>query len=355
MIKNGVNSAMMFMVSPLTHLFCCRTEAQLQMHTLKHAQSFRRRAPIYVVLALFLLTLGIGSVNACQCSNTVTGTKTVSGTPEEGGTVTYTITLTHSGFLDQQNNAGDEFVDQLVSELTLVSASATSGTAVANVKTNTVTWNGSIPSSTSVTITITATINAGTSGQTISNQGTINYDVEDNGSNESSGVTDDPGTISPDDPTSFTVGAAMPVPQLLAPPPSPLCEDQNFDENAVAHSSLSDAFGNAVNCRVLYQNGAPVQWRGGGYSSASIGIPGIVELGIQQAVDIFSPSGQTYFEGGAVFCLRGEGTLIWLAAKNQPRHAEIIGSYTVPEFEGFTCATLFEPGTLVLVTNNPLG
>ena len=62
----------------------------------------------------------------------------------------------------------------------------------------------------------------------------------------------------------------------------------------------------------------------------------------------------TYFEGGAVFCLRGEGTLIWLAASGQPRHAEIIGSYTVPEFPGFTCATLFEPGTLVLVTHNPL-
>jgi hypothetical protein len=32
----------------------------------------------------------------------------------------------------------------------------------------------------------------------------------------------------------------------------------------------------------------------------------------------------------------------------------VIGSYSVPEFEGFTCATLFEPGTLVLVSQNPL-
>ena len=74
-----------------------------------------------------------------------------------------------------------------------------------------------------------------------------------------------------------------------------------------------------------------------------------------QAIDIFSPVGWTYFEGGAVFCLRGSGTLIWMAAKNTPRVAEIIGSYTVDDFPGFTCATLFEPGTFVLVRENPLG
>ena len=63
----------------------------------------------------------------------------------------------------------------------------------------------------------------------------------------------------------------------------------------------------------------------------------------------------TYFEGGAVFCLRGEGALIWLAASGMPHYPEIIGSYSVPEFPGFTCATLFEPGTLVLVSKNPVG
>lgn len=63
----------------------------------------------------------------------------------------------------------------------------------------------------------------------------------------------------------------------------------------------------------------------------------------------------SHFDGGAVFCLRGEGTLIWLAASGQPRHAEIIGSYTVPDFPGFTCAILFEPGTLVLVCRDPTG
>jgi hypothetical protein len=56
-----------------------------------------------------------------------------------------------------------------------------------------------------------------------------------------------------------------------------------------------------------------------------------------------------------VFCLRGDGYLIWLEASGVPRRAEIIGSYRVDEFPGFTCATLFEPGTLVLVSRLPEG
>ncbi|MDX2160835.1 MAG: Calx-beta domain-containing protein [bacterium] len=141
---------------------------------------------------------------------------------------------------------------------------------------------------------------------------------------------------------------------LPPPPATPLCEDHNFDEGGVVRSSTVDALGYAINCRVLYQHGQPTQWLGGDlYNAGSIGIQGVLDLGVQQAVDIFSPGGLTTFAGGAVFCLRGEGTLIWLAASGAPRRAAIIGSYTVPEFEGFTCATLFEPGTLVLVTNNP--
>ena len=62
-----------------------------------------------------------------------------------GGTVTYTVTLTNTGPGAQGDNPGNEFTDVLPAHLALVSATATSGTAVANVGTNTVTWNGSIP------------------------------------------------------------------------------------------------------------------------------------------------------------------------------------------------------------------
>lgn len=142
---------------------------------------------------------------------------------------------------------------------------------------------------------------------------------------------------------------------LPVPPPTPLCEDHNFSEDGVVRSSTADAFGHALNCRVLYQNGAPTSWMGGSlYTGGSIGVEGIFDLGVQTAIDIFSPSGVSYFEGGAVFCLKGSGWLIWLAADGAPRVPEIIGSYIVPEWEGFTCATLFEPGTLVLVSQNPV-
>ncbi|MEO8382095.1 MAG: S8 family serine peptidase [Acidobacteriota bacterium] len=135
----------------------------------------------------------------------VTATKTVSGTFLVGSTVTYTITLSNSGPDAAPDNAGNEFTDVLPSSLTLVSANATSGSAVATVGTNTVTWNGAVPAAGSVTITITATINAGTAGQSISNQGTASFDANTDGTNESSAVTDDPGTAGAANATAFAV------------------------------------------------------------------------------------------------------------------------------------------------------
>ena len=143
----------------------------------------------------------------------IAATKTVAGTFAVGGTVNYTVTLTNSGTAGQNDNPGNEFTDVLPASLTLVSASASSGTALATVGTNTVTWNGALaPLGGSVTITITATINAGTQGTTITNQGTVSYDADGNGTNESSKATDDPGAPGGNDPTSFIVG----VPPNLA-------------------------------------------------------------------------------------------------------------------------------------------
>ncbi len=139
----------------------------------------------------------------------VSGTKTVTGTFVPSGAVVYTITLTNSGPSTQQDNAGNEFIDVLPPSLTLVSATATSGTAVATVGTNTVTWNGSIAAASSVTITINATINSNvTPGTTISNQGTINYDADGNGTNESARQTDSPSAPGAADATTFVIAAA---------------------------------------------------------------------------------------------------------------------------------------------------
>src|SRR6185312_8954992 len=138
----------------------------------------------------------------------VSGTKTASGTFAPGSTVTYTVVLHNSGAGTQGDNPGHEFTDVLPSGLVLVSATASSGTAVATVATRTVTWDGSIPSGGSVTITITATIDPGLApGTTLTNQGTISYDADGNGTNEATAVTDDPSAAGTGNPTAFQVGA----------------------------------------------------------------------------------------------------------------------------------------------------
>lgn len=155
-------------------------------------------------------------------------------------------------------------------------------------------------------------------------------------------------------PMPTNTATAVPTRTLPPPPDVPFAEDVNFDAGSVVYTAISDALVDSIHVRTLYRDGQPVQWQGGSlYSVGSIGVD-LTSYGIQQAVDIFSAGDLTYFNGGAVFCLRGEGTLVWLAASGVPRHAEIVGSYTVPDYPGFTCITLFEPGTLVLLSQNPL-
>jgi len=139
----------------------------------------------------------------------VSATKTVTGSFVVGGTVTYNVVLSNAGNAATSDNPGNEFTDVLPAGLTLVSATVTTGTAVATIGTETVTWNGSIPAAGNVTITITATINSGTLGTTISNQGSYSYDADLNGTNESSGLTDDPAVAGAANPTTFAVGGAL--------------------------------------------------------------------------------------------------------------------------------------------------
>lgn len=138
---------------------------------------------------------------------TLTATKTASGTFAPGSVVTYTVVVSNSGPSTQGDNAGAEFTDILPAGLDLVSATATSGTAVATVATNTVTWNGSLVAGATVTITIQATIDAAI-GQSISNQGTLSYDADGNGTNEAAGTTDSPAQGGASDPTVFVVAPA---------------------------------------------------------------------------------------------------------------------------------------------------
>ena len=128
---------------------------------------------------------------ATNIGATFTGTKTVVTSGAPGSAVVYTIVLHNGGSNAQGDNPGDELTDVLPSSLILVSATATAGTTVADVPNNTVHWNGSIPAGGSVTVTINATI-ASTASGVISNQGTIHYDTNSDGTNDATGVTNAP-------------------------------------------------------------------------------------------------------------------------------------------------------------------
>ena len=171
---------------------------------------FLRTCAVAGAALLFAFAATTAGATTGVTSTVVIGTKTVSGSFVESGNITYTVVLTNIGSAVQQDNPGNEFDDALPVGLTLISATATSGTAVATIASNAVSWNGSIAVGASVTITISASINTTTMGMVISNQGTISYDNDGNGTNESSAVTDNPGTAAANDPTSFTV-VATPV------------------------------------------------------------------------------------------------------------------------------------------------
>jgi uncharacterized repeat protein (TIGR01451 family) len=149
----------------------------------------------------------------------LSATKAVAGSFWPGGTSTYAIVLRNTGPGTQFDNPGNELADVLPAELALVSATATSGTALATTGTNTVTWNGSIPAGGTVTISIRATVRLSTpEGTRVSNQATIGYDLDGNGTNEASTVSDDPATPAAGDATAFVAlaDAVAVVPTLDA-------------------------------------------------------------------------------------------------------------------------------------------
>jgi uncharacterized repeat protein (TIGR01451 family) len=164
------------------------------------------------------------------------GSKTVAGTFTPGSPITYAIVISNAGGGVQPDAAGsDELVDVLPAALTLVSATATAGTATATPATRTVVWNGTIASGGSVTVTVHAAIGAATSvGTVVSNQGTVRYDGDGDGTNESSVPTDDPGKPGTSDATAFTVTAPPPASSFYTVSPCRLVDTRRANGPAIA-------------------------------------------------------------------------------------------------------------------------
>ncbi|HEV7785809.1 MAG TPA: hypothetical protein VGQ28_10770, partial [Thermoanaerobaculia bacterium] len=136
-----------------------------------------------------------GIVDPDLSNNTATDTTAIQSPPGvsihcsgvsgafEGDFVTFTYVLSNGGPNAQADNPGAEFTDTLPAGLTLVTATASSGTVTTAA--NTVSWNGSIPICGTVTINVQATVNAGTAGMTLCNQGNVFFDADGDGIDES--------------------------------------------------------------------------------------------------------------------------------------------------------------------------
>jgi len=151
--------------------------------------------------------------NAAAVSPVLTATKSVSaGAHNPGDAVTYTIVITNTGTGFQPDGTGDELTDLLPTQLTVGVPTATSGViTVTGTNPATVHWNGSLAPGASVTITIPATINAGTQGQTVSNQGTVNFDANRDLVNDTSATTTPPGGAGP---TTFDVAGGVSIAEV---------------------------------------------------------------------------------------------------------------------------------------------
>ena len=226
----------------------------------------------------------------------IAATKTVSGTMTPGSVVHYTITLSNTGTGAQIDNPGDEFTDALPPQLTLQTVSASSGTPSAVG--NTAKWNGSIPGGGVITITIAAMVNAGTTGVTVVNQGTVHFDPNHSGTNSTTVLTDDPAVGGPADPTSFVVGAVTGLPRTFV-------ASTGMDTNPCTQSLPCRSLGTALLATVV--DGEIVVADSAGYGAVILDKPVSVVAppGVYAGISVSSGHGIDVNPGAGKVTLRG--------------------------------------------------
>lgn len=143
--------------------------------------------------------------------------------------------------------------------------------------------------------------------------------------------------------------------ELPEVPPATACTDVNFEDPGVIRSNFTnDADRAGLMCGLIAAGGDYRIWNGGPITfSSNIGSQTVLDLGVIAAVDVFSNSGQGGFVGDVNICLEGDGYIIYLNANSSPRVPQLWSNWTTDAFPGYTCTTLYAPGTVVLVERHP--
>jgi uncharacterized repeat protein (TIGR01451 family) len=146
------------------------------------------------------------AISRASLGSALAATKTATGEHAPGGMVVYTIVISNVGAGPHPDNPGDELVDVLPAGLTLVDATADAGIVSLDLPTRRVAWNGDLPIGGSATLTIEATVDA-LPGAVLRNQADLSFDADGDGTNESSSVSDAPGSAGASDPTDLVVSS----------------------------------------------------------------------------------------------------------------------------------------------------
>jgi uncharacterized repeat protein (TIGR01451 family) len=132
-----------------------------------------------------------------------------------GDTLEYTVTVSNIGTAPQYNNQGHEFEDLIPLNTQYVpdSTSTTSGTVTYDAGTKKIYWDGGIPVQSSIALSFRVTVNAGLfNGTIISNQGTVQWDSNEDNVSDANELTDDPNVPGDHNPTNVTVwSSAIPT------------------------------------------------------------------------------------------------------------------------------------------------
>jgi len=143
-----------------------------------------------IVLNQFIGTAPTSTPTSTVPSADISIAKTVdNANPSEGGTINYTLTVKAFG---PATSTGVVASDTLPAGLTFVSATSTAGT----FSTSTGTWTlGNMAASSSANLVLTATVNTGTAGQTITNVATVSENASTTDPNSSNNTASVPVTV----------------------------------------------------------------------------------------------------------------------------------------------------------------